>query len=494
MTLFTLPWLELSVFVPLAGALWVGRVRDPAAALRWCLAFAGLALACTLLVLVGQATGESPTGASEWDVLPRLAGARVLEVDALSAPLLPLVALLHLLTALATARTKLARFSFAWMLGGESLRLATFACKEPWLLIGLLVAATGLTYLELLRRGKPTRVYLLHMGLFAALLVAGWACVDPAGPVRSEALASILLFAAVLVRSGTVPAHAWVTDLFENASFGTALLFATPVAGAYLAVRLVLPVAPDWVLQWITILSLATACYAAGMAVVQTEARRFFAFLFLSHASLVLVGLELRTPVSLTGALCLWVSVALSLGGLGLTLRALEARFGRLSLDRFRGLYDHSPALAVCFLLTGLGSVGFPGTLGFVAAELLADGAIQASPAIGVTIVLAAAVNGVAVVRAYFLLFTGGRYASSVSLAVTLRERLAVLTLAVLIVGGGLVPQPGVASRHRAAEAILGGRAVREPDPAPRHAQRPPPGLRTARLSATAATRRPPDT
>ena len=68
------------------------------------------------------------------------------------------------------------------------------------------------------------------------------------------------------------------------------------------------------------------------------------------------------TSISLTGALCLWFSVIVSLGGFGLTLRALEARVGRLSLDKYHGLYDHSPTLAACFLLTGLGSVGFPGT------------------------------------------------------------------------------------------------------------------------------------
>jgi len=61
---------------------------------------------------------------------------------------------------------------------------------------------------------------------------------------------------------------------------------------------------------------------------VQTDARRFFAYLFLSHASLILVGMELHTGISLTGALALWISVVLSLGGLGLTLRALEARRG----------------------------------------------------------------------------------------------------------------------------------------------------------------------
>lgn len=460
MNVLALPWLELSVCVPLVGALCVAWVRDPVAASRWCLAFAGTTLACTLLVFAGSSLGGPPAGGGPWDVQPRLFGTRLLEVDALSAPLLPLVALLHLLTALATARTKMARFSFAWMLGGESLRLATYGCKAPWMLIGFLVAGAGLTWLELLRRGKPTRVYVMHMGLFVVCLVGGWACLDPAIPVQSATAASILMFAAVLVRSGTVPVHTWVTDLFEHASFGTALLFATPITGGYLAVRLVLPVAPDWVLAGISVVSLVTACYAAGMAVVQTEARRFFAFLFLSHASLVLVGMELHTPISLAGALFLWISVALSLGGLGLTLRALEARFGRLTLSRFSGLYDHSPALAVCFLLTGLGSVGFPGTLGFVGTELLVDGAIGANPAVGVAIVLTAAINGIAVVRAYFLLFTGGQHVSSVSLAITPRERCAVLTLAILILGGGLAPQSGVASRYHAAENVLKDRAA----------------------------------
>jgi NADH-quinone oxidoreductase subunit M len=145
----------------------------------------------------------------------------------------------------------------------------------------------------------------------------------------------------------------------------------------------------------------------------------------------------------------------LSLGGLGLVLRSLEARFGRLSLDEFHGLYDHSPALAVGFLLTGLASVGFPGTLGFVSAELLLDGAVGADLAIGVGVVAAAAVNGIAVVRAYFRLFTGGRHVSSVSLAITPREQVAVLGLAAVILVGGLIPQPGVSSRSQVAEAIL---------------------------------------
>ncbi|HET6575125.1 MAG TPA: proton-conducting transporter membrane subunit [Fimbriiglobus sp.] len=435
-----LPWLELSILVPLVGAVFVSRVRgNPYRAGRWCLAVAGAALGCSLLAWLGFYLGYETAVRSP------------LTLDGLSAPLVPAVALLHFLTVLATARTKAARMSFGWLLVGETVRLATFGCSDPWLLIALMAASTIPPYAELVQRGKPTRVYALHMALFVGLLAAGWVLVES----DSVAGGSALLLAAVLVRSGVVPAHLWVADLFEHTTFATALLYVTPIAGAYAAVRLVLPVAPEWVLQSIVVASLVTAVYAAGMAVVQREARRFFAYLFLSHASLVLVGLELVTPISLTGALCLWFSVMLSLGGLGLMLRALEARFGRLALDDYHGLYEHSPGLAVGFLLTGLASVGFPGTLGFVSAELLVDGAVEANLAVGLAVILAAAVNGIAVVRAYFRLFTGSRHVSAVSLAITPREQVVVLTLAAVILGGGLIPQPGVTSRHHAAEAIL---------------------------------------
>ncbi len=442
MTFASLPWLELAVVVPLCGALPVARVRDPLAAARWCLAFAGAGLVCSLVACV---THSEPGSAG---ALARLFGRPVFALDALSAPLVPLVALLHFLTALATGRTKMARVSFAWLLAGQAVRVGTFACVAPTDLAVFLLLGALPPYFDLRRRGRAARVYVLHMGLFAALLLGGL--------VATGTVAAVLLMGAVLVRGGTVPAHAWVTDLFENGSFGAALLAATPIVGMYAAMRLVLPIAPpNWVLEGIGLASLATAVYAAGLALVQTDARRFFAYLFLSHASLVLVGMELHTAISLTGALALWGSVAVSIGGFGLTLRALEARFGRLSLTEHRGFYAASPALAVCFLLTGLASVGFPGTSGFVATELLVDGVVGASPAVGLGVIVATALNGIAIMRAYLLLFTGARHAPGVGTGMTVRERGAVFALAVLIFGGGLFPQPYIASRHRAAEAAL---------------------------------------
>ncbi|MGH7201751.1 MAG: proton-conducting transporter membrane subunit [Planctomycetaceae bacterium] len=159
--------------------------------------------------------------------------------------------------------------------------------------------------------------------------------------------------------------------------------------------------------------------------------------------------------------------------GFGLTLRSLEARAGRLSLARFHGLYEHTPTLAALFLLTGLASVGFPGTFGFVGTELLIDGVVQTYSYVGTAVVFAAALNGIAVLRAYFLLFTGTRHVTSISLRSRWPERLAVFALTFLILVGGLFPQPEIASRYDAAMQLIRSRQVPKTSPSAQEREDP---------------------
>jgi hypothetical protein len=69
--------------------------------------------------------------------------------------------------------------------------------------------------------------------------------------------------------------------------------------------------------------------------------------------------------------------------------------------------------------------------------------------------------------RAYLFLFTGARHISSVSVGIARREQFAVLTLSVLIIAAGLVPQPGVTTREAAAMEILKDREFRGAAPRP---------------------------
>ena len=453
-----LPWLELAILLPLIGGLWVSRVPEADRVRRISLAISALSLSCSVGAWLDFGFLHVFKAHDHWDLLASITGREFFAIDELSSPLLPLVALLFFLTQLATTRGKARRFSFAWALLGQSTMLATFSCTEPWGIITFLTIGVLPPWLELRWRKRPTRVFELHMGLFIALLVGGWSLVTTFDDGSLRTLGMGCLVIAVLIRSGAAPLHCWMTDLFEHATFGNSLLFVTPMVGAYAAMRLVLPIVPDAALHLISIVSLATALYAAGMSLVQREARRFFCFVFLSHSSLVLVGLETATRLGLAAALLVWVSASIALTGFGLTLRSVEARTGRLLLTKYHGLADQIPQLSACFILTGLASVGFPGTSGFIATELLVEAAIDSSSLVGVVVVLAAALNGIAVMFVYFRVFTGSRPQATVSLRGRWPEQIAVLTLFALIIIGGLVPQPGVASRYNAASALLNDR------------------------------------
>jgi NADH-quinone oxidoreductase subunit M len=459
MTLLHLSLIELTVLLPLVGAAVVTGLRNR----RRAQGAAVVVSALTLMAAVGvwadfaRLDARPPHSLAAHDQEnqpPTLTARDLFVVDPLSAPLLPLIALLHFLTILATQRTKLPRYSFALALMSEGLLLATFACPHPGALVVLLALGTIPPYLELRFRRKPVRVYVTHGALFVSALAIGW------GVGVWSAETRLALFAlAVLIRSGIIPFHCWFTDLFEHASFGTALLFMTPLTGAYAALRLLITYSPEGFLSVIGVAALLTAVYAAAMALVQREARRSFCYLLLSHSALVLVGLHLSNRLGLAGGLCVWLSTALAFTGLGLTLRAVEARFGRLSLDDYRGLYEHVPALASSFAISGLAAVGFPFTVGFIGTEMLVEGVVEHSALQGAMILATAALNGITLIRVYFLLFAGRRHFSTIALGPVGRERFTAAVLAVLLVGGGLYPQPGVASRHEAAVYLLSSRS-----------------------------------
>lgn len=448
------PYLELTILLPAFCCVFVILASNSQIARVRCLWISGATLAAATASWFDFATLQVFEAHDDWSLVELITGRELIVIDEFSAPLLPLTALGFFLTLLATVGHKTKNFSYSWALVAESLTLCALSAKEPWWLVFLLTATCVPMLAELKSRNQSVRPFLLHQAVFVVCAVAGvWLSTKSAAP--SLNLSSVLLAIAVLIRSGTVPAHCWMTDMMNRASFGSGLLFVSPMLGAYACMRLVLPISPDWALRMIGLLSLATAVYASGMALVQTDARRFFSFLFLSHSSLVLVGLELVTPIGLTGALSMWVSVGIALTGFGITLRCIEARVGRISLDRYYGLYSHMPTMAAFFLMTGLASVGFPCTIGFIATELLIDGAVTISPVVGCFVVFSTMLNSISVVHAYFRIFTGTKRVGTIPLTSQFEERIAVIVLTLLILGGGLFPQSGVESRYRAAIDLM---------------------------------------
>ena len=214
MSLFIIPWLELALAAPIVGAVLAWRCRDPRTGWRIGFTFSAAAFVCAVLAYAGHRTDLAPGGVTPNDVIYRVAGGRIVGLDDLNAPLLPFVALLHLLIVAGTTGGKAARLSFGGILALEAVHLAIFAAIQLQVFVALLVLATGLPFLEMLGRRRSIRLYAIHMGLFVSLLAVGLAVGHRDG--FASTLAWIPLALAIMIRCGIAPAHLWVGDLFSS--------------------------------------------------------------------------------------------------------------------------------------------------------------------------------------------------------------------------------------------------------------------------------------
>ena len=110
--------------------------------------------------------------------------------------------------------------------------------------------------------------------------------------------------------------------------------------------------------------------------------------------------------------------------------------------------------MAVCFLVAGLGCAGFPGAIGFVPVELLISGSFEQGWWVSAILAVIVMLNGIAVMRAYFSLFTGKRVAASVSLQATRVERISIASVVIVVLMGGWLAPNIVATRHARADQI----------------------------------------
>jgi NADH-quinone oxidoreductase subunit M len=79
--------------------------------------------------------------------------------------------------------------------------------------------------------------------------------------------------------------------------------------------------------------------------------------------------------------------------------------------------------------------------------------------------------NAIAIMRAYFALFTGRSPTTSISLRTTPAERIGIILISLIVFLGGWFSPPVVESRHRIANQLLGepaGAPVETPTHKPR--------------------------
>ena len=287
-------------------------------------------------------------------------------------------------------------------------------------------------------RTQPTTasIFVLHhgmsiLGLFVAVLLAS---LDQPVP------AMICALVAVAIRESIMPLHGWFPVFVEEAPLGMVVVFAAPQLGIYAHLQLFETGLPATVAHVVAAFGVLTAFVASALGTVQTNARRALAWLMISQSGLVAFGLENSAPAGRVGALLTWQVLAIAGSGFAMTLAALEARRGSLALRGPGGSFARTPRMAVAFLVLGFASVGLPGTLGFIAEDLLVQGSVEEYPLMTFGLIVATALNGVTVMRCFFALFSGSRRHVGEPDLVN-RERLALTIAVAVLVFAGLWPQ-----------------------------------------------------
>ena len=414
------------------------------------------------LVVTGlfQASGGSPLSFGE-----RLGGGSILHVDGLTAVLLPYAAFLALAVLLVAPRRSVEPAAVARALAGIAATFAIFLTAHPAALVVLWFATALPTWIS--TRATPggrsaARVFAIAMLLALACISVGTVLLvtDPPWEKSSGVVGTVggwLVAVAVMIRKGIVPFHSWYPALYSGAPMSTALMATMPQVAAYTAVRLLIGHA-DVVASELIFLSqmaLVTAVYGAALAVVQRDLRGFIGTLAMSQSALVLAGLSGTLPMELNGAFCVWISSGLSITGIGLVTWALESRAGAIPLDTLQGRFWDAPALAGFFLLFGMASIGLPGTLSFVADDLIVSGSLDDRLYAGLLVIASTVLSGIAVMRCWFHVFGGPTAADGPKHAILPREQATLLGLLVVLVVLGLFPGPLVRCLEQAAGQIL---------------------------------------
>jgi len=194
----------------------------------------------------------------------------------------------------------------------------------------------------------------------------------------------LAFFASFAVKMPMWPVHTWLPDAHVEAPTAGSVILAGVLLklGGYGFLRFSLPMFPNASvdLVWLVwALSMVAVVYTSLVALVQTDMKKLIAYSSVAHMAFVTAGLFALNRNGIEGGMVMMLSHGLISGALFLCVGVVYDRLHTREIDRYGGLANIMPRYALFFLLFTLGSVGLPGTSGFVAEFLSLNGAFHAS-------------------------------------------------------------------------------------------------------------------
>ncbi len=404
-----IPWITLTVFMPLLGALVLAFVPGEHRDLHRTIA--ALAMGATFLVSIPLVTGFDATiggyqltSAIEnvaW--IPAIGAKYHVGIDGISLWLVMLTTFLGPLVVLSGfgAVTERVKEYHLALLVLQTAMLGAFVALDMLLFYVFWELMLVPMYLLIGVWGGQDRVYaavklflytmvgsvLMLVGILYIYIQSGgdsFALYDMIAAAQTlsfdEQRVLFIAFAlAFLIKVPLFPFHTWLPDAHVQAPTAGSVILASILLkmGTYGLVRYAMPMMPDavfWAAPTIAALSVVGIVYGALVAYVQKDVKKLIAYSSVSHLGFVTLGLFALTATSVTGAIYQSLAHGIATGGLFLCIGVLYERRHTRLLSEFGGITQRMPIFAVFFIIVCFASAGVPGLVGFVGEFMILSG------------------------------------------------------------------------------------------------------------------------
>lgn len=197
--------------------------------------------------------------------------------------------------------------------------------------------------------------------------------------MSTQLLLFLGFFASFAIKTPLIPLHTWLPDAHDaSPRWGSVdVLLTLFKLGPYGFIRFAIPFFPDAARVMAPVIvgmAIAGIIYAAAVAIVQRDLKRLVAYSTVAHLGFIGLGIFVGTVTALNGSVLQWANQAISTGALFVLVAIVQQRFDTRMIGDMGGLATRMPVLSGLFLVFALSSLGLPGLNNFVGEFLILVG------------------------------------------------------------------------------------------------------------------------
>ena len=272
----------------------------------------------------------------------------------------------------------------------------------------------------------------------------------------------LAFFASFAVKIPMWPFHTWLPDAHVEAPTAGSVILAGVLLkmGGYGFIRFslgMLPEASEYFSPFIMTLSVIAVLYTSLVALAQKDIKKLIAYSSVAHMGIVTIGIFVVNSRGLEGAMVQMISHGVVSGALFLCVGVIYDRMHTRDISFYGGLVNRMPIYATVFMIFMLGSVGLPGTSGFIGEFLVIVGAFQYSSIVVIGAASGIVLSAVCMLYLYKRIILGVIENEKLSeiLDLNLREKTILIPLAIAVIVIGIFPNIFIEPMRLSLELII---------------------------------------